>query len=146
MNYQQMMNENDADILYLVSIFKLPQISRYISIDEQNYWKYVTTSENVYFFKIYKNDVLVGTTHLEVVDRVLYMDIMMIPEHQGKGIATMVLRDIQAGNLVSGFDKIEVSIDESNVASIRLFEKMGFSYVSKEDELINYVYEVKGEA
>ncbi len=146
MNYQQMMNENDADILYLVSIFKLPQISCYISIDEQNYWKYVTTSENVYFFKVYENDTLVATTHLEVVDRVLYMDIMVIPEHQGKGIATMVLRDIQAGNLVSGFDKIEVSIDESNVASIRLFEKMGFSYVSKEDELINYVYEVKGEA
>lgn len=30
MNYQQIMNENDADILYLVSIFKLPQISRYM--------------------------------------------------------------------------------------------------------------------
>ena len=146
MNYQQMMNENDADIPYLVSIFKLPEISCYISIDEQNYWKYVTTSKNVHFFKVYENGVLVGTTHLEVVDRVLYLDIMVIPEHQGKGIATTVLRDIRAGNLVSGFDKIEVSIDESNAVSIRLFEKMGFVYVSKEDELINYVYEVKGEA
>lgn len=145
MNYQRMMNENDKDIPYLTSVFKLPEISRYISIDEQNYWHYVTSSENVYFFKVYDDESLVATTHCEVVDRVLYMDIMVIPEQQGKGIATTVLKDIQLGNLVSGFDRIEVAIDENNVASIRLFEKMGFDFVSKEDELSNYVYEVKRE-
>ena len=145
MNYQRMMNENDKDIPYLTSVFRLPKISRYISIDEQNYWHYVTSSDNVYFFKIYDDESLVATTHCEVVDRVLYMDIMVIPEQQGKGIATTVLKDIQLGNLVSGFDRIEVAIDENNVASIRLFEKMGFDFVSKEDELLNYVYEVKRE-
>lgn len=143
MKYQRMMNEKDNDISYLTSVFKLPEISRYISIDEQNYWKYVTTSENVLFFKIYENDALVATTHLEVVERILYLDIMVIPAQQGKGIASAVLREIQGGKLVSGFDKIEVSIDESNIKSIRLFEKLGFAYVSKEDELIDYVYEVK---
>lgn len=145
MNYQRMMNENDKDTPYLTSVFKLPEISRYISIDEQNYWRYVTSSDNVYFFKIYDDESLVATTHCEVVDRVLYMDIMVIPEQQGKGIATTVLKDIQLGNLVSGFDRIEVAIDENNVSSIRLFEKMGFDFVSKEDELLNYVYEVKRE-
>lgn len=108
MNYQRMMNENDKDIPYLTSVFKLPEISRYISIDEQNYWRYVTSSDNVYFFKIYDDESLVATTHCEVVDRVLYMDIMVIPEQQGKGIATTALKDIQLGNLVSGFDRIEV--------------------------------------
>jgi len=145
MKYQRMMNENDKDIPYLTSAFKLPEISCYISIDEQNYWKYVTTGENVHFFKVYEKDSLVATTHLEVVDRVLYLDIMVVPECQGKGIATTVLKDIQAGDLVSGFDRIEVSIDENNVASIRLFERMGFDFVSKEDELLNYVYKVKKE-
>lgn len=145
MNYQRMMNENDKDIPYLTSVFKLPEISRYISIDEQNYWRYVTSSDNVYFFKIYDDESLVATTHCEVVDRVLYMDVMVIPKYQRKGIATIVLGDIQSGNLISGFDRIEVAIDENNVASICLFEKMGFDFVSKEDELLNYVYEVKRE-
>lgn len=145
MNYQRMMNENDKDIPCLTSVFKLPEISRYISIDEQNYWHYVTSSDNVYFFKVYDDEHLVATTHLEVVDRVLYMDIMVVPEQQGKGIATAILRDIQAERLVSGFDRIEVAIDENNVASIRLFEKMGFGFVTKEDELLNYVYKVKKE-
>jgi len=145
MNYQRMMNENDKDIPYLTSAFKLPEISRYISIDEQNYWKYVTTSENVHFFKVYEKNVLVATAHLELAEEILYMDVMVIPEYQGKGIATIVLGDIQSGNLISGFDRIEVAIDENNVASIRLFEKMGFDFVSKEDELLNYVYEVKKE-
>lgn len=143
MNYQRMMNKNDKDIPYLTSAFKLPEISRYISIDEQNYWKYVTTSENVHFFKVYEKNVLVATAHLELAEEILYMDVMVIPEYQGKGIATIVLDDIQSGNLISGFDRIEVAIDENNVASIRLFEKMGFDFASKEDELLNYVYEVK---
>ena len=69
-----------------------------------------------------------------------------IPEYQGKGIATIVLGDIQSGNLISGFNRIEVSIDENNIASVRLFEKMGFDFVSKEDELLNYVYKVKKES
>lgn len=145
MKYQRMMSERDTAIPYLESLFKLPEISRYISIDEQNYWKYVTISRNVYFFKAYDDGHLVATTHLEVVDRVLYMDVMVVPEYQRKGIATIVLGDIQSGNLISGFNRIEVSIDENNIASVRLFEKMGFDFVSKEDELLNYTYEVNRE-
>lgn len=145
MRYQRMMDEKDVDISYLASIFKLPEISRYISIDEQNYWHYVTSSDNVYFFKVYDDESLVATIHCEVIERALYMDVMVVPEYQRKGIATSVLDDIQSGNLISGFDRIEVAIDENNVASIRLFEKMGFDFVSKEDELLNYVYEVKKE-
>ena len=30
----------------------------------------------------------------------------------------------------------------SNIASIKLFERVGFSFVSREDELSNYVYEL----
>ena len=37
--------------------------------------------------------------------------------------------------------EIEVSIEESNVASRRLFEKMGFVLASKEDDLILYIYQ-----
>ena len=146
MNYQQMINENDMDIPYLASVFKLPEISRYISIGERNYWKYVTTSEDVYFFKVYKDESLVATTHLEVVERILYLDIMVVPGQQRKGTATVVLGDILAGKLVCGFDRIEVSIDESNSASICLFEKLGFVCVSKEEELLNYVYEINQKA
>ena len=39
------------------------------------------------------------------------------------------------------FDKIEVSIDKSNAASIKLFEKMNFKFVSVENELLNYAWQ-----
>ena len=68
------------------------------------------------------------------------MDIMVIPTYQRKGVATTILNDIQSGTLLLDFDKIEVSIDKSNAASIKLFEKMNFKFVSMEDELLNYVY------
>ena len=69
------------------------------------------------------------------------MDIMVIPTYQRKGIATTILNDIQSGTLLLDFDKIEVSIDKSNAASIKLFEKMNFKFVSVENELLNYAWQ-----
>ena len=70
---------------------------------------------------------------------------MVIPRHQGKGIATAILSDILSGKLQLDFNKIEVAIDEQNTASIKLFEKMNFKLVSKEDELLNYTYSLTKE-
>ena len=39
------------------------------------------------------------------------------------------------------YEKIEISIDETNIASLNLFERAGFIRISKEDELINFVYQ-----
>ncbi|MBQ9121612.1 MAG: GNAT family N-acetyltransferase [Clostridia bacterium] len=140
MNYVRMICENDIDIPRLSSILDLPEISRYISIDKTSYWHYVSSTENVYYFKAYEGGNLVGAIHCEVAGTVLYMDIMVFPEHQQKGVGTTILRDVQSGILPLPFDRIEVSIDETNLASIKLFEKAGFRFVSKEDELLNYVY------
>lgn len=68
----------------------------------------------------------------------------MIPKYQNVGIGTTIIRDIITGKLQLDFEKIEISIDKSNIPSIRLFEKMQFCYVSKEDELLNYVYQKEG--
>ena len=132
---------NDPDIPYLVEIINLPEISRFISIDKNNYWTYVTKAENVFYFKVFENNVLVAATHCEILNQILYMDIMVIPTYQNKGIATKIIEDIQSGKLPFAFGKIEVSIDKSNTASIRVFEKMNFKFVSAESELLNYAWE-----
>ena len=140
MIYKRIDNANDPDISYLDEILNLPEISRFINVDKNNYWAYVTNTENVFYFKVFENDVLVAATHCEISNRTLSMDIMVIPTYQRKGVATTILNDIQSGTLLLDFDKIEVSIDKSNAASIKLFEKMNFKFVSMEDELLNYVY------
>ena len=70
---------------------------------------------------------------------------MVIPDYQRKGIASTILSDILSNKLHLDFDKIEVSIDEQNTASIKLFEKMNFKFVSKEDELLSYTYSLTKE-
>ena len=95
----------------------MPDISQYISIDN-NYFHYVTNTEDVYFYKIYKDDILLATIHLELVDCVLYMSVVVFPEYQKQGIATAILKDIQSGKTGLHFDKIQVSIDEKNTASL----------------------------
>ena len=145
MTYQRIISTNDSDIPYLSSILQLPDVSKFIKIDESNYWNYVTQTENVFYYKVFLNNELVASTHCEISNKTLYMDIMVIPQHQRKGIATSILSDIMSGKLQLDFDKIEVSIDEQNIASIKLFEKMNFKFVSKEDELLNYTYSLTKE-
>ena len=143
MNYQRITGTDDSDIPYLTAILHLPEISRFLSIDDDQYWNYVTSSENVCYYKAYEGGSLVGAVHLETVEGTLYMDIMVIPAYQRQGIGTRILGDILGGTLPVCFDTVEVSVDEQNTASIRLFEKMGFVRVSQEDELINYRYSMQ---
>ena len=140
MIYRLLKKADDEDIPLILSVYKQPSISQFISIDEENYWRYITSTDNVYFYKIYKNDILVSTIHLELVDRVLYMSVVVFPKYQSQGIATIIVKDIQAGKLGLDFIKIQVSIDEKNTASLKLFESVGFICVNKDEELLEYEY------
>ena len=137
--YARILSENDGDISQLLEIYQLPAISRFLSISD-DYFHYVANTENVYFYKIYESQTLIGTIHLEKCEDLLYMDILIFPEYQRMGFATSVVGDVQNDTFGLNFKRIEIAIDESNTASIKLFERAGFLFVSKEDELLNYAY------
>ena len=140
LTYKRMLTENDLDIPKFISIFELPEVARYLSVSD-NYFRYVTTTENVYFYKVYKDEKLIGSTHIEKQGSTLFMDILVLPEFQKMGLGTKIVKDIQNDVFGLGYEKIEISIDERNVASLRLFENAGFKAVSKDGELINYIYD-----
>ena len=142
MKYIQIDSENDKDIPYLISIHKLPEISRYISIDEENYFSYATATENVFYFKVYKDEQLVAAVHCELFDEILHMSIIVMPEYQKQGIGTAVLYDIQNRALPLTFTHIKVSVEKSNTASLRLFHKMNFVRTSEDEELTDFIYSV----
>ncbi len=141
MTYTRIVSEVDADIPHLIEVYKLPGISQFLSISD-SYFQHVTSTANVYFYKIYFKEVLIGAIHLEKNDDLLYMDILIFPEFQRQGFATRVIKDIQNDIFGLRYERIEISIDERNSASIKLFINAGFSFFSREDELLNYIYEL----
>ena len=134
-----MLFENDADVPRLAEIYQEPEIAQYLSISD-NYFHYVTNTENVHFYKVYKNGELIGTTHLEKQGTILFMDILVFPKFQRAGLGTKIVKDIKDDVFELGYKIIEISIDETNFASLRLFENAGFVFTSKENELMNFVY------
>ena len=140
LTYELLLNENDVSIPQLKVIYRLPEISRYISISD-NYFLYVTRTTNVYFYKVHSNGEMIGAMQLEKHENLLYMDIMIFPQFQRMGVATKVIKDIQNDIFKLDYEKIEISIDNSNVASIKLFENAGFTQISRKDELINFAYQ-----
>ena len=141
--YTRMTQTDDADIARILAVYDLPKIARYIAIGEQ-YFDYVTGHETVYFYKIFDENALIGTIHLELQEDTMFLSVVVFPQHQNAGYGTKILTDIQKDVFGLGYKRIEVSIDETNIASIRLFEKVGFTFVSQEDELRNYAWR-KGE-
>ena len=140
LTYTRILTEDDSNIPHLLQIYQQPNVSQFISISD-SYFHYVTNTPNVYFYKVYENEKLIGAIHLEKNENLLYMDILIFPELQKMGFATRVIKDIQNDIFGLNYDRIEISIDESNIASLKLFENAGFTFVSKEAELLNYVYE-----
>lgn len=140
MNYCLLKNQNDPDIPLILSVYRLPSVSQFISISEENYLQYVTSSENIWFYKIFEHHNLVATIHLELSDYTLYMSVVVFPAYQKTGIGTTILSDIQSGKIDIAFNKIQVSIDKRNIASISLFTGAGFLPVAEDGELIEFEY------
>ena len=59
------------------------------------------------------------------------------------GLGTRIIQDVLDDVFVLDFESIKVSIDKTNIASLKLFENAGFVRISKKDELINLIYERK---
>ena len=139
MDYQKITNLCDPDIPQLMETLRLPEISRYISIDERNFWNYITTNPAVHYFKAFRDGKLVGALDCELQGKKLYLSVMVLPEHQKQGFGTQMLQDLLSGKLLS-FDAAEAYIEEENAPSVKLFEKMGFVPKFRDGKLIIYTY------
>ena len=139
LKYVKIVTENDTDVPYLVETYNKPEISRFLCIGD-NYFRYVTSTEDVCFYKVYAEDSFIGAIHLEKQDTVLFMSILVFSDFQRKGFGKIILKDIQNDVFGLHYDSVEVSVDEKNYASLALFKSAGFVKVSQEDELVNFVY------
>ena len=145
MIYRRIETVSDTDIPYLTEILNLPEISHFISINENNYWNYVTETENVFYFKVFNNDILVAATHCEISNKTLYMDIMIIPKYQRNGIATRILQDIKSGKLDIDYKKIPNLASEAReklerVRPLTISQAQRISGVNPSDISILLVY------
>ncbi|MBR2877195.1 MAG: GNAT family N-acetyltransferase [Clostridia bacterium] len=141
--YTRILSERDNDIRNLISIFKLPDVSRYYCIDYDNYFSYVTDNPDVYFYKVYDNEKMIGALHLEKAEETLYLSIVVFPEFQNKGNGSKIIEEVKNNVLGLQYSKIEVAIHRENIASLKLFENQGFAVESEDGSLITYIYENK---
>lgn len=143
MTYTLLTSLKDTDIPLLLEIHSLPEIKCFIDINTKKYFKYVTKSNNVFYYKIFDEDTLVGSIHCELSGKTMYISLLIFPEYQNKGYGTKTLREVINGSFLLDFETIEVSINNDNLPSLRLFEKVGFIRTSVDGGLINYIYSMR---
>lgn len=143
MTYTLLTSLKDTDIPLLLEIHSLPEIKCFIDINEKKYFKYVTKSNNVFYYKIFDEDTLIGSIHCELSGKTMYLSLLIFPEHQNKGYGTKTLREVINGSFLLDFEAIEVSINNDNFPSLHLFEKVGFIRTSVDGGLVNYIYSMR---
>ncbi len=129
--------KNDPELSLVKKLHEEPTVARFISVSD-DYFDYVTSAENVVYYKIKRRDELVGGLHTETENAVLYLSICIQPLYRRQGLAAAALKKL-ISQLPPAAQKIQVSIDEANAASLRLFESLGFSNVGREEELVDYI-------
>ncbi len=130
------LERRDPDLRGLIRIHKEPSVAKYISVSEE-YFDYVTGTENVRYYKIKADGVLAGGIHGEIHETTLYLSICVEEKYRRQGIAEGALHRFLS--MVSDAVKtIEVSIDRTNAPSILLFRKLGFRDVGRDGELITF--------
>ena len=130
----------DEELVIIKENYSKSAVERFVSIDKEKFWQYVTETENVYFYKIYNDSNLVGTMQCEVYGGILYLALVVFPEYQKKKIGTSAVQEVIAGKTGLSFKEIQVSIDEKNIASLKLFQNAGFNKIGQKDELVDLQY------
>ena len=126
----------DKDSTRIMQIHNQPSVKKYIKISEQ-YFDYITTTEGVIYYKIIVDDLVVGGIHTETSNNVMFLSICIDEMHRCRKIAKTALTQLFEV-LPSTVKKIEVSIDIENIPSNSLFQKLGFTQTSRENELNTY--------
>ena len=140
LTFSLLKSTDDTDLKIIKENYDKPSVERFVDINKEKYWIYVTEAENVYFYKVYNEGALVGTVQCEVYSGVLYLALVIFPEYQNRRIGTDVLKFIVDGNTDLSFNEIQVSVDEKNTASMRLFRNAGFNIIGQENELVDLQY------
>ena len=81
----------DPDLDELLRIHQEPSVSRFISISD-NYFNYVTETEDVCYYKIITNERLAGGLHSEIHSETVYLSICVDEKYRRLGIAEKSLK------------------------------------------------------
>lgn len=138
LSYKRVTSVTDSDIPFIAAALRA---ELYIHIaDYDGYFLYVTDSADVYFYKVYDNDNLIGVLHLENPEETVFVSVVVFEEHRRKGFGKQIVRDLINDRFALGYRVVEAGIAPSNLASRTLFEHAGFVAESQEDDVINYIY------
>ena len=98
---------------------------------------------NVFYVITDKADMLLGQVRYEINDTSATVSISVAESIRGKGYSEFILLKSME-KLFAEREKVQriiAYINEENLASIGLFERNGFSLISKDDGLLKYIYD-----
>lgn len=121
-----------------------PRLS--LKVDVEDYSSKI--SANAQTFEAWCGDTLVGLVAAYMNDRDKRMgfitNVTVVKEFMGRGIAAELLERCVARSGQAGINAIWLEVSVKSPAAIRLYEKLGFSEVSRKEEILSMKLVISG--
>lgn len=140
--YEKLSGSDKDDIEFLKNCHKIREIEKFIKISDV-FFDYVTSTPNIYYYKIIINNKIVGGLHLQVKNQILYCSIWILPDFQKKGVAGCVINDLKSDCFKLNYNEIQAGINKNNINSLSLFKKLDFEETKVEDGIVDVKYVIK---
>lgn len=112
--------------------------------DEQDSFRYFKNrgleaiKNHIYTFLLLESSISVGYGHLDLEDSVVWLGIVVKKEHQGKGLAKIIMHTLVNKAEELGLKSIQLSVDHDNKIAIALYQKFGFELTKKAERFSIY--------
>ena len=130
------LTKNDPELEEMRRIHTKPSVSETVPISD-SYFGYVTSARGVVYYKVRAGNTLIGGIHSETIGTTLWLSIFIDEPYRQCGYGEQALKTLFS-SLPHAVKTIESRIQETNTASIHLFEKLGFLRVNHADSHYTY--------
>ena len=132
----------DSHLPILSVWFDAPSVRSRIAVDDFGaYYRTVSEQPDYYLYSVFDGEELVALVMAQIIENRAAVALIVDPARAGQGIGTGTLRELSANAhaLFGEIASIDACIEPDHAASIRCFEKSGFTRIGA-DEYGLYVY------
>jgi RimJ/RimL family protein N-acetyltransferase len=128
-------NLDEVELRQLDIWFQDAELRRRIQPPTPLWFNYVSNTPGCYAWMVYDGDVAIGQLQLDTyADNTGSIGLVVNPQLRNQGHGKRILRSFLQRSEVTRLERLEVTIEPDNIASLRCFHKAGFIQVSSEPD------------
>lgn len=129
------------------AVRKFSMNSQPVSFDSHSAWflEKITSQETAYYILENAGKVALGSIRFDLEGEIAKINYLVDPEYHGMGLGNVLLKEGMAvlKKEVSSIQSVYGWVFQTNIASVKIFEKLKFQLTEAKDGLLKFEYQME---